>query len=305
MQKTSLVILSTAVLAALSACDNGVKQQYATLAHTDSVHVDSLSNVQKQLMEEVMTSTQFVNEINSEIAKARSLDTKKTVALDNNSELTAVNEERKLVVARITKLVAQLDQVQGRLASTRKQAASLSQKDSTLLLQVAQYEKTVADMQASAEAQRTDMQKTIDQQTVQIASLNSRVDTLSQVRTALVDTVGQLTNEKNTAYYVIGTREELVKQGILVPEGSKRFFLVGSRAIEPARQLDTSKFTKIDRLTDRTIKLPDGEYEILSRQDPSFTAPLTRKDGKLSGTITIDQPEKFWAPSRYLIIVRS
>ncbi len=299
---SSLVVVATAV----AACDNGAKQQLATLQHVDSVRVDSLGNVQRQLLEEVMTSTQFVNEINTELAKARALaNESKSVSLDNNSEMQQVNDERKKVVARITHLVARLDSVQTRLAATRKAASSLSKKDSALVAQIAQYEKTVADLQETATRERAEAQKTIEQQTVQIASLNGRVDTLTQIRTALVDTVGQLTSEKNTAYYVIGTREELIKAGILSAEGQKRFLLVGSRSISPARQLDPSKFTKIDRLADRTIKLPEGEYQILSRQDPSYTAPVTRKDGKVSGTLTINQPEQFWAPSRFLILVRS
>jgi hypothetical protein len=295
----------TAAAVSLAACDNGTKQQLATFAHADSVHVDSLGNVQKALLEEVMTSTQFVNEINTELSKARALSEKPPVALATNAEMNDVNEERKRVVARITKLVAQLDAAQARLANVRKQAASLSTKDSTLVAQVAAYEKSIAELQAQAEKERAEAQKTIMEQNAQIASLNGRVDTLTTIRTALVDTVGQLTTEKNTAYYVIGTKDELIKKGILVAEGQKRFLLVGSRNVSPARQLDPTQFTRIDRLSERSIKLPDGQYEILSRQNPSYLAPVTSKDGKLSGEVTINQPEQFWSASKYLIIVRS
>jgi predicted nucleic acid-binding Zn-ribbon protein len=291
---------------ALAACDNGAKQQLATVSHVDSLRVDSLGNVRKDLLEEVMTSTQFVNEINTELAKARSLAKEKSnVQLDNNSEMQQVNDERKRVVARITHLVAKLDSVQNRLAATRKQALALSKKDSTLLEQVAVYEKNIADLQASAAQERATFQKQIDQQTVQIASLNGEVDTLTHVRTDLTNQVNDLTAEKNTAYYVVGTREELIKKGVLVAEGGKRFFLVGSRSIEPARQLDPSAFTKIDRLADRKINLPAGEYQILSRQNPSFAQPGQSKDGKIAGSLEIQQPEQFWAPSRFLILVRS
>ncbi|MEO6878412.1 MAG: hypothetical protein ABI205_08025, partial [Gemmatimonadaceae bacterium] len=64
-------------------------------------------------------------------------------------------------------------------------------------------------------------------------------------------------------------------------------------------------FTQIDRLTDRTIQLPAGEYKILSRQNPAYTAPHDTKDGKIVGALTISEPEQFWQPSRFLIIVRS
>lgn len=289
---------------ALAACDNGAKQQLATLAHTDSIRVDSLAGVRRELMDEVMQSTQFVAQINTELAKARTLASK-TTKLETTGETKQANVDRKAIVARISQLVAKLDSVQSRLASTRARAQQLSKKDSALVLQVATYEKSIADLQAAAEKQRSEFQAVIDQQTTRIATLTTQVDTLTQVRTALADTVGQLTTEKNTAYYVIGTKDELIKQGILAAEGQKRFLLVGSRSVSPARELDPSKFTKIDRLSSRTIELPAGKYEILSRQNPMYADSTSIKDGKIVGTLNINQPEQFWQPSRFLIIVKS
>jgi hypothetical protein len=301
-----LVVLSAATFAA---CDNGAKQKLATLTTTDSLRVDSLSNVRKELLEEVMTSTQFVNQINTELAKAKAIAAKPAPQLESTAEMSQVNDQRKAVVARIAHLVARLDSVQTRLATTRARAAALSKKDSALVEQVAAYEKSVADLQAAAERQRAQFQTVIDSQTVRIASLGKSVDTLTNtltvVRTASADTIGHLTTEKNTAYYVIGTKDELIKKGILAAEGQKRFLLVGSRNVSPARELDPANFTKIDRLTNRTITLPDGEYKIFSRQNPAYVTPTTVKDGKIVGGLTIDQPERFWETSRFLIIVRS
>lgn len=297
-----LIVLSAATFAA---CDNGTKQQLATLTTTDSLRVDSLSNVRKELLEEVMTSTQFVNQINTELAKARAIAAKPAAQLESTAEMSQVNDQRKAVVAKIAHLVARLDSVQTRLASTRARAQQMSKKDSALVEQVAAYEKSVADLQAAAEHQRAQFQTVIDSQTVRIASLGKSIDTLNTVRTALVDTVTHLVTEKNTAYYVVGTKDELIKKGILAAEGQKRFLLVGSRNVSPARELDPANFTKIDRLADRTIKLPEGEYTILSRQNPAYVTPQAQKDGKMAGALTIDQPERFWETSRFLIIVRS
>lgn len=291
--------------AVLAACSGEVKQQLATVQHVDSLRVDSLGNIRKELLEEVMTSTQFVNQINTELAKAKALSATTPAQLETNAEVTQVNEERKRVMMKITHLVARLDSVQSRVAGLRTRVAQMSQKDSALIAQVSAYEKTISDLQASAEKQRADFQGVIDKQTTQIASLNSTVDTLTHVKLALTDTVSQLTTEKNTAYYVVGTKDELIKKGILVEEGRKRFILVGGRKTEPARNLDPMSFTKIDRLANRTISLPEGEYEIMTRQDPTYAQPQAQKDGKIAGGLTIDQPERFWGPSRFLIIVRS
>ncbi|MEO7086259.1 MAG: hypothetical protein ABI442_11150 [Gemmatimonadaceae bacterium] len=289
----------------LAACNNEAKQQLATVSHVDSLRVDSLGGIRKELMDEVMVSTQFVNEINTELGKARTLSTKGEAQLETGAEMTQVNDQRKRVVVRIAHLVAKLDSVQGRLASTRARAAKIEKTDSGLVAQVAQYEQTITEMQATTERQRAELQGVIDKQTSQIAMLNSRVDTLTTVRTALIDTVGQLTTEKNAAYYIIGTKEELLKKGVLVAEGGKRFLIAGSRNIAPARELDPANFTRIDRLAIRSIPLPEGEYQIMSRQNPTYTVPQAQKDGKIVGGLTIEQPERFWQPSRFLIIVKS
>jgi hypothetical protein len=155
----------------------------------------------------------------------------------------------------------------------------------------------VADLQASAEAQRAEFQAVIDGQGAKIAGLTTHVG-------ALTDSVGRLTAEKNAAYYVIGTREELIKKGVLVPEGTKKFLVAGARPVKPARTLDPTAFTKIDRTVDRTIVLPAGTFEIITRQDPAYASPAPKK-GKINGILSIEQPEQFWETSPFLIIVRS
>ena len=92
---------------------------------------------------------------------------------------------------------------------------------------------------------------------------------------------------------------------MLVEEGRKRFLVLGGRTVEPARELDPSKFTKIDRERDRVINFPAGDYVIFSRQNPTYASPFASKGNAMSGGIRIDQPDRFWEPSRFLIIVKS
>jgi hypothetical protein len=300
-------------LVLLAACDSKTKEQLQTLAHSDSLRTDSLVSIKNDLLTEVMASTQFMNDLNTQMAKLRSKSTTKlATSTGNESEVANVKEQRAAVVASIHDLVTRLDASESRLASLRARAKSLSAHDSGLVAQVAMYEKTIGDLRQAVEQQKAEYQSIIDKQNAQISTLTLRVDTvtkdnvrLSGERAALTDTVGQLTSEKNTAYYVIGSKDELVKSGILVEEGHKRFLLLGGRPVAPARDLDPSKFTKIDRLRDRTISFPDGQYTILSRQNPAFASPVSAEGNKIAGGLKIEQPERFWAPSRFLIIVKS
>jgi hypothetical protein len=122
---------------------------------------------------------------------------------------------------------------------------------------------------------------------------------------ALTDTVANLTSYKNTVYYAVGTKDELIKRGIVTKEGSK-FLVFGGTRLEPARNLDPAAFTAIDKTQQTTIPLPrtDKKYKIVSRQSPSYLGSTVTKDGKVAGTVEITQPEDFWAPSKYLILVQ-
>jgi cell division protein FtsB len=312
MRKLGLLI-PVAAVSMLAACDPQASSKLKTLAHADSLRTDSLISIKNDLLNEVMSSTQFVNDLNSEISR---LKAKQNVALStkltSESDMTAIKEERAAVMKRIQNIVARLDSSEARVALLRKRASTLAMRDSTLVAQVAEYEKTIADLRHTVDQQRADYEATIAKQTAQIAGLNSKVDTMTTENTRLMgeaktltDTVTHLTTVVNTAYYVIGTKDDLVKQGILVEEGHRRFLLFGGRSLSPARELDPAKFTRIDRSKDKVINFPEGDFVIFTRQNPAYASPFASKDGAISGGLRIDQPERFWEASKFLIIVKT
>jgi hypothetical protein len=187
----------------------------------------------------------------------------------------------------------------------------------------------VADFEAVLESQRTT-----------VAALTDRVSALETENLALRDTITTMETEENTAYYVVGTKQELIERGIITKEGGSRvLFIFGKRGetLVPARDIDTSQFTPIDIRQVTEIPLPDStaEYLIASRQnldalqpaaeampaeapayqespqnDPREPKPVTEPDkqtarGRVKGTIRIAEPEQFWLPSRFLIVVRT
>jgi hypothetical protein len=301
------------LLVFLAACDTRAKQELRSLAHADSLRVDSLVSIKNDLLDEVLSSTQFVNELNAEISKVKTRSTAKLATmLGRESDISLIKEERANVTSRIRELVARLDSSEARVASLRARASSLAKRDTTIVAQVAAYEKTIANLRQQVERQKAEYQTTIARQNVQIAELTSQVDTMTQAnvrlsgeRAALSDTVAHLVSEVNAVYFVIGTKEQLVRNGILVEEGRKRFVFLGGRNVAPARDLDPSKFTKIDRMRDRVINFPAGDFTILTRHNPSYASPFSAKDGKFSGGLRIDQPERFWETSKFLIIVKA
>ena len=305
--RSSLLILGS--LAALAACDAKAREQVHTLARSDSLRADSIVAMKNELLNEVVASTQFVSDINSTLAQARALKDQKDKQLVTQSggevELNKSKEERKAVLGKIQLLVARLDSSENRIESLRARATKLSKQDQTLLRQVADYQKSMNGMRTQLEQQRGEFQAVIDKQNSQISDLTTTNTQLATKSQALTDTVTTLVSEKNTAYYVIGTKDELIKKGVLVEEGSKRFWVLGGRTVQPARTFDVGAFTRIDRTRDSVIALPAGEYQILTRQDAKFAAPFSVKGQKIAGGLKISQPEQFWEPSKFLILLRS
>ena len=113
----------------------------------------------------------------------------------------------------------------------------------------------------------------------------------------------------NTVYYVVGTKDELERKGLIQEEGGARFLFVlwkSGKTLVPARNLDPSEFTQADRrhLTELPLPQSDKEYRIVSRQDTSALETPPDHDGKLSGhAVKISDTARFWANSKYLIIV--
>lgn len=273
------------------ACDKPARSELVTASLQQS---DTISSLRDQIFDQMLEGSRFVNEINAELAKANLRGTQPG-GLTPVAEIRDLSEERRRVVANVTTLVERLHGVQGRVQGLRKQ---LADKDSAFAGRVAEFEALVVETQRVADEQRSVLQATIDQQAGTIAALSGRMDTLSRS----LDDVSQ---RHNTVYFVAGTREELVRKGVLVPEGPRRFLVAGGRNLVPARTLDPEQFHKLDMRTDRTIILPVGEYKIVSRQNGDHVSRKPGSKGVVSGALTIDEPELFWSTSRYLIMVRS
>jgi myosin heavy subunit len=264
------------------------------------------------LLTEVLETTQFVTDINSELAKAKSLTVAKPSSDPGLPGARKDREDRKAALARVQEVINKLNESESKLAETEARAKSSRQRNARLLAQIETYKKTIDDLRTTAEAQKADFEAQLAAANTQIATLAGRVDTLTTekgqletAKAALTDTVANLTTYKNTVYYAAGTKDELMKRGIITKEGSK-FLVFGGTRLEPARNLSPDAFTAIDKTTNTSIPLPrtDKKYKIISRQSPTYLAQGVAKDGKVSGTLEIAQPEQFWSVSKYLILVQ-
>jgi predicted nucleic acid-binding Zn-ribbon protein len=294
----SWLVLTCSMMVA--GCDRSRADLNKALAESQATEAQKDS-----LLTEVLETTQFVSDLNSELAKA------KTAALEASDEngtpgAQQDRESRKATLERIRQVIDRLNESEAKLTLTENQVKTAKIRNARLLAQITTYKQTIEDLKTAAEQQRSETEAIIADQRNQIASLSGRIDTLNQEKGWLIDTVAHLTAYKNRVYYAVGTKDELIKNGVVIKEGSKFLFFGGTR-LEPARRPNLDAFTMIDKTQTLSIPLPrtDKSYKIVSRQSSDYLAGDVSEKGEVKGVLEITSPEDFWSASKYLILVQN
>jgi len=263
------------------------------ILNTKLAQAKSISAQQDSLLQGFQQTTQLLADIDKELSNVKGL--KSHVPLDSKGE--SQNDPQASYRASI---VGKVQEVTSLLNQSRARVRALSEKNTGLASQVATYEQTISGLQQQVAQKEQEMLAL----NMKVDSLNTQNTELTTAKAAVTDTMLGLRKQENTVYYVVGTKDELMKKGIITEEGSK-FLFFGSKAMVPARKLDQSMFTPINKWDDVAIVLhiTDKPYRVVSRQDPSLIEAGKDSVGKFNGELHISQPGDFWSTSKYLIIV--
>jgi hypothetical protein len=294
-----------ALLGILAVASTGCNRSKAELAK--ALAESKAAEAQKDsLLTEVLETTQFVSDLNSELAKAKAIAVSGEGTDRGMPGAQLDNEERKATLERIQQVIARLNESEAKLTVTENRVKNAKIRNARLLAQITTYKQTVEDLKTAAEQQRAEQEAIIADQRTQIANLSGQVDELNVQTASLRDTVVHLTAYKNRVYYAVGTKDELLKNGVVTKEGSKFLFFGGTR-LEPARKPNLDAFKMVDKTQTVSIPLPrpDKRYKIVSRQSPEYLTGQVRENGEVEGVVEIAQPEEFWSASRYLILVEN
>ena len=268
-----------------------------------------VSEQKDSLMNDVLATTQMMADINTDLAAVKGLGVSPVSTSDR--PLTGKSEDRAVMLGKVREVIARLNAAEQQIAAGKKRvnamSATYANEKKQLTAQLDAFQKTIDDMKAAALQQEA----VISQQKEQITTLSGRVDTLTQQsavltteKAAVKDTLTRVIDQDNEVYYAVGTRDELVKRGILVKEGSK-FLVFGSKSLEPARDLKPELFQRLDRRRDTVLSVPEPtkEYKIVTRQSPTYLSTNVVEGGKVKGDLHVTSPA-FWDAGKYLILVR-
>lgn len=306
-------------LALLAACDRGTPLPGSTadtglaLARSsrakdslillkDSLLADRARqlSLQSQIIGDATASARLVAEIERDLSRVRSLRVQgDTTQIE--SAIQSTSAQLGLVQKKVTTLINRLNASEARLRQIRTDSASHAATDAATLAQLREHEQSLA-------ALRT----TVEQQRAEITLLEMKVDSVVRANIVLVsqrDSVIIVANtmaaREDSVFVVIGNERELSQKGLVRREGGTLLMFGRGKTMVPGRTLDPVHFTVLSKARDKQIMLPraDKEYRIVSRQALEYTDLAKPRDAVVKGTLTITDSERFWAPSRFLILV--
>jgi hypothetical protein len=274
-----------ALLVAATAC--------GTSAETERklADLEQASAQRDSLLQEVAVSARLLNDVSAALQKVQVRG--RRIRVSSETPLLA---QRDSMMQKLRYVVARVSETETRLNQSQQRVKALTSLSDSLR---ATLDSTVVNLGAILESQKAT-----------IVSLTEQVTRLETENVALRDTVAHVTERENTVYYIIGTKQELKDKGIVVEEGGSRVLFIlwrTGRTLSPARELDPSQFTAINKRDVRHIRLDAAaEYRIASRQDLEYLGTPRTEQGKITGasSLEITAPEQFWRNSKFLIIVQ-
>jgi myosin heavy subunit len=302
LERRILPYLTTFLVVTASACGREAEQR-AQAAEAKLAQMNEITAAKDSLTREMMATTTFMTQLNDELAKVKTTNGNKTAVVGET--VVPLEEYRAGMITKIKDLRNRLDENEKRLASTSERLRKLSAGNKELSNQIAAYDTMVAGYKRIMDDQRTQ----ISVLTNNIDALQKKNQLLSDENTHLTGRVTEMTTFANTVYYVLGTKKELMEKGVVNEIGGSRVLGIGWRTGEtlvPGANLNETLFTRSTKQDVTEIALPDPtkKYRLVSPQNVNSLATKPGKDGKFTGSsIKIADPESFWAPSKYLILV--
>lgn len=259
----------------------------------------ALSAEKDSLLSEVVATSQFIAEVNDEINKVRS--GQPVASRTGEMETLTPTEARAQLLERVSELTVRVRTAEERLAQSRRRVATLTANNTEL---GQRYDSTVAAFQTLVDNQKAEIVALVEQ----VSALTSQNTQLREANLQLVSESASLRADKealmaeqNTVYWVAGRKDDLIRRGIIEQRGG---MLGIGRTSVLARTLDAEEFITANRneLSELVLPDPTKSYRIISPNDVSGLE-VTPPDGKFNGTLRIANPETFWRPSRFLVLV--
>jgi len=248
------------------------------------------------------------NTINEVAAKLQDVRKKQVVITDLIARSQTETSQKGQILNDITAVEEQLardrrdiETLNGKVRQSGIRIKSLETMIANLRKEVDKNVQRVADLKSIIE-DKNEVIRQADN------SLKNTQQTLANVRTELSQTSeelettkGVLEETKNTAYFVIGTKDELKEKKVLDEQG--RFFQ--KKNLNLSAEFSDDTFTKIDITKEKEFPITANLKNVKVIPQRSESSYKLMENGQNQTILKIVDPEKFWKVKYMAVVVKS
>lgn len=294
MKKILVLSLLAFVVFSLSSCVESSSKYKALQAQLDSL--GTASSTKSAEFEEVFAT---LNEVENGLKSIR--ETENILVLQSQKGGAEVKENSREqlkadVVAIGEAIQSYKKQIDKLKNDGRIQSSQFKKRLAALTLELESKSVLIADL--GRQLEEKDRQLVVKSQQIEsldktVSNLRDDVSSLSQTASSQKETIANQDVQINTAYYIIGTKAELIAANVMSKGGLFKSAKISYNA-------EQSAFVKIDIREVKEIQLNAEKAKVLSIHP---TGTFTLEPG-VSGmqVLKISQPTTFWEQTKYLVI---
>lgn len=291
-QLLSLFVIGAIVLSFTSSCVESSKKFKALQAQLDSIQTNYGS--QYGGLDEAFS---ILNEVEDGLRSIResenliSFQSKEgmTVPEGSRAQIESDMESIKECIAKYKEKIEELEKksnIRSKEFKKRLQAITKELEEKNKLVESLQEQLQQKELLIIAKDQE------INKLGNQVSNLQQDVTNLAEESSSLKEKVANQDRELYSAYYIIGTKGQLIDAGVMTKGGLFKSAKVSYNA-------EKSLFVKIDYREITTINTNAQKAKVMSIH-PKGTYMLEKVDNEM--VLTISNPDAFWEQTKYLVI---
>jgi glycine cleavage system regulatory protein len=286
MKKTYLLIASLVLIIASACNSKAEKERLIEKEMRDSIEAAlSAKNAEVEMLfqqlNEIEENLSVVTSKYADVSKIK--DKTGEVSVDTRTKITSQIQDINDLLAEQKQKINNLNSQLRKQKNTNKELTAFIEKLQT----------RISEQEEEIQLLTTELQK----HKIVIENLNRNLDELNKQNQDKDERILKIEEEKNTAYYVIGEKKELLEKGIINRKGG--FLGMGKRSVASSDS-ELANYTKIDIRRVPEIRLHGTKIKILTSH-PSESYRL-EPDTKRPTRLVITNPSLFWQKSKFLVI---
>lgn len=286
MKKTIQLMMVT-VLFLVSSCTGEYKKEIARL----QAYADSLENRGTEKDTLTMSYVKAFNAIQRNLDEIKMKENLITQISETDPELRKSKEEEiNRDIDAIYQLLLKNKQI---ISDLRKQLSGAGKKR-------AELEQMIASLNGQIEAKDTEisqLKKDLSEKQLVIRYLEKNLADMENLNVEKEAVIEHQIVEKNTVWYIVGTKKHLEEQKIVTKEGG---FIGLGKSRKVSENFDKSLFTLADMRDLKALPVFSRKARLLTIH-PAASYQFTGE--KTVDSLKIIHPDDFWSASRYLVVM--